>query len=492
MGAAPIGRPFGSPDGARFIVLLDTDLSDASADEVLVLFEHGAPTPLMLAAQEGTSPLIPSAGGPFPPFSFDPVQGINNAGSYAFSGLDDRPSTSNDGFVAKVVGGVVAMVVQEATTPASSVGTGVFFGSLQGSVSIAADNTVSFIHNLSGSVVATNDTGMFGNDGAALLAREGVSIPGNQVDNIGVPTAFTFKSFDFGSVSTGMSRDAGAALFLSSGAINASTNLPTTSGVDRVLVVGQAGQIAAVVQENVILPGTGFTLGTDDVAPFSSARMEAHGDWFACGGNRNQLDWVLRSGEVVATTDAPIAAGSGELFDDTDLSGTFFLASGNAWGEWVVGGSTNAANGLTDEVVVLNNATVLCRENDPVDLNANGQFDDNTYIQAFLKDRAFLADGALYAAVRLRDGAAAGGCGPDVEVGQAIIRVAFTPLPRCGSADFNADGDTGTDLDIEAFFACLGGNCCPTCGSADFNADGDTGTDIDIEAFFRVLAGGSC
>jgi hypothetical protein len=64
--------------------------------------------------------------------------------------------------------------------------------------------------------------------------------------------------------------------------------------------------------------------------------------------------------------------------------------------------------------------------------------------------------------------------------------------PRCGSADFNGDGDSGTDADIEAFFACIAGSCCATCGSADFNGDGDVGTDVDIEAFFRVLAGGTC
>src|SRR5262249_40649458 len=65
-------------------------------------------------------------------------------------------------------------------------------------------------------------------------------------------------------------------------------------------------------------------------------------------------------------------------------------------------------------------------------------------------------------------------------------------VPRCGSADFNHDGDTATDADIEAFFACLAGGCCPACGSADFNGGGDTATDADIEAFFRVLAGGTC
>jgi probable HAF family extracellular repeat protein len=65
---------------------------------------------------------------------------------------------------------------------------------------------------------------------------------------------------------------------------------------------------------------------------------------------------------------------------------------------------------------------------------------------------------------------------------------------RCGSADFNCDGDVGTDADIEAFFACIAGTCptAPCTSNADFNGDGDTGTDADIEAFFRVLGGGMC
>jgi hypothetical protein len=67
-------------------------------------------------------------------------------------------------------------------------------------------------------------------------------------------------------------------------------------------------------------------------------------------------------------------------------------------------------------------------------------------------------------------------------------------LSRCGTSDYNGDGDFGTDADIEAFFACLGGTCCETCWhlGSDFNGDGDFGTDGDIESFFRVLGGGSC
>jgi hypothetical protein len=78
--------------------------------------------------------------------------------------------------------------------------------------------------------------------------------------------------------------------------------------------------------------------------------------------------------------------------------------------------------------------------------------------------------------------------GDEVSVSIAELRLCS---PNC-TADFDADGDSGTDADIEAFFACLAGDCCPTCGTADFNSDGDTGTDADIESFFRVLAGGPC
>jgi|GEM_PF-1267753 hypothetical protein len=80
-------------------------------------------------------------------------------------------------------------------------------------------------------------------------------------------------------------------------------------------------------------------------------------------------------------------------------------------------------------------------------------------------------------------------CG-DVTSNAATLSV----TPRCGTADFDGDGDIGTDADIEAFFACLAGSCCPTCfvNGADFDGDGDVGTDADIEAFFRVLAGGDC
>ncbi len=111
-------------------------------------------------------------------------------------------------------------------------------------------------------------------------------------------------------------------------------------------------------------------------------------------------------------------------------------------------------------------------------------------------------NGVSWSAVNLNEGTpliALSAFGNELEVGNGAFGSEagwerLTPIPCCGSADFNCDGDLGTDSDIAAFFACLAGACPPPpCTSnADFNGDGDLGTDADIEAFFRVLGGGSC
>ncbi len=116
----------------------------------------------------------------------------------------------------------------------------------------------------------------------------------------------------------------------------------------------------------------------------------------------------------------------------------------------------------------------------------SGVVDLNEFLPAHGVD---LSGWALYDAVAINlDGRVITGNG--VHNGRFEAWVAH--VPRCGDADFNHDGSTGTDQDIEAFFACLAGTCCATCSSSDFNDDGDVGTDADIEAFFRVLAGAAC
>jgi hypothetical protein len=304
-----------------------------------------------------------------------------------------------------------------------------------------------------------------------------VTVPGNQSGG----TTFTVKAIDTGLTDgQGFYTNADGSRHIWSGTINAAT----TS--DRVIVVDNN----VVVQEASVI-GT----FSSPASVVSFVHMESNGDWLAYGNNVDTIDWVLRNGAVVASTDTAITPSSAELWDDVPYAQTYFLAVGNNNGDYVVGGTTSASDALANAVLVLNGQTVLSRENDPIDLNNNGSFDDDVYLRTYIDDFAFMTDTDLYMIVRLRDGGASNGCSADTDIGQALIRIPLPSTgPTCDSADFDCDGDTGTDADIEAFFACLSGNCpAAPCGNdSDFNNDGDTGTDADIEAFFRILSGGNC
>jgi len=478
-----LGRPFASPDGSRFIMWADTDIADTATDAVLVVWDGT----LRVVARESTSPALPMVGGTFPPLAFDAVQAINNQGSYAFSGLDARPSTVSDGFVVKVVGGVTTIVAQEDITPAPGVGPGIFFGGLRGSVSIASDDHTGFVSSLSGEgVSAATDAVLVVHDGAGVLARKGVTVPLGQQDGFGGATAHTFKSFDWGSIGTGFSVDENRIRYSAAGAINASTASPPSSGVDRVLVQGAGTAPVVVLQENV---GTPWLLSPPaDIAPFSFNQTDARGVTMVIGTSRDGTDFVLRDGAVIAMRGGTIDPGSSETWSDSTWSPGFFHALSNARGDSAVGGTTGNPDLLRNSVVVLNGTRVLVRENDPVDLDANGVFDDGVFIRAFLEHRAFLSDSDLWCVVRLRSAASASGCAVDSDLGQALIRVPLgTACPAC-VADYNSSGGTPDDADVTAFFeAWNAGEAC-----ADANNSGGTPDDADVTEFFARWNAGGC
>jgi len=404
---------------------------------------------------------------------FDIHYGINDAGQFVFS--TNTTATVADEVVTKWNGSAFVTVAREGNATPSLPPT--TWGATSSSAQIQTDGTVSFYSSLAGATTTT-DTAIFRSDGAVVVGQEGVTVSGNQSGG----TTHTAKAFDTGGTDgQGFYTNSDGSRYMFSGTIN-----HPTLGLDRVAVVD--GNV--VIQEGVVLAGSTFSSPTNASSPINYVFMESNGDWFAYGDNDDTVDWALKNGVVIAATDTAIGAGA-EMWNQAPYAQTFFLAVGNNGGDYVVGGTTDAADGLANAVLVLNGTTVLMRENDPVDLDNDGMFDDAVHVRTFIDDFAFLSDTDLYIVVRLRTAAVATGCGgTDTDIGQALVRIAL-PSP-CGSADFDGDGDTGTDLDIEAFFACLGGDCCATCGSADFDGDGDTGTDLDIEAFFRVLGGGAC
>jgi len=254
--------------------------------------------------------------------------------------------------------------------------------------------------------------------------------------------------------------------------------------VDQVAVVDGVVRI----QEGTILAGSGYTSPVSQLESVGNGGvwMESDGTWFAMGRNADATRWVVRNGVVIAQSATPITPGSTELWE------TFRSVRASNNGHYVLNGNTSATT-LTDDVLVVDGTTLVARESDPVDLDADGTADNSLYVHLVQEHMVLLDDGYAYFAARLKsDPNATGGANGNNNASLLRIR-AFNPV-QCGTSDYNGDGDFGTDQDIEAFFACLGGNCCPTCfvGGSDFNGDGDFGTDQDIESFFRVLGGGSC
>jgi hypothetical protein len=94
-----------------------------------------------------------------------------------------------------------------------------------------------------------------------------------------------------------------------------------------------------------------------------------------------------------------------EQWDDTDFAACFFAQTGNAAGDYLVAGVTNAPSAVNG-AVVLNGTTVILREGDPVDVDGNGLYDDNAFFQNFGNDDFTLfEDGSLAFSCTLRDAA---------------------------------------------------------------------------------------
>jgi hypothetical protein len=476
----PPGRPVRSPDGTRWLQAWDTDFSNTEQDEVLIAFDD-ATDQFSVVVREGMTLAPTTPAGNFVFSGVNASYAINDSGQFAFAGLDSRPSTVEDAFLAK--GAPLALVVQEGLTPVPAIA-GFTFGGSRGSIHITNAGDVGFYSDLLGTgVTATTNAAIFTSNGATMLAREGFAVPTGQAGGATQP----WINFDSGGAvfSLGFGLDATQSNWIMSGGLAGSTT------TDRVVVVNNAVRI----QEGSVLPGSGLA---NPVASVRATRMESDGTWFASGSNAtDNIDWVVRNGDLIARTDAPITPASPELFDDTRLGATFFAHVSNNRGDYLVGGATNAANPRADSVLVLNGATVLLRENDPVDLDNNGLFDDGTYIRTFVDDRLFMTDSEVVLVVRLRNAASAGCAATDDDIGQALIRV---PLPTpCDSIDFNRDAIFPDNQDIVDFLLVFSGAPCPTdppvgqgCNDIDFNNDGIFPDNQDVITFVEVFGGAPC
>jgi PEP-CTERM motif len=187
-------------------------------------------------------------------------------------------------------------------------------------------------------------------------------------------------------------------------------------------------QIGAPLPGGVI-PGVNVTAISAD---FSSQQFNHTGTvWTARVSLSDTTDVVLRNGAVLARTDTPIFTGSSLNWDDAAFAANFFLSASNGQGDVVVGGLVNSGDVNADAYLVFlgNSGTnfVLARENDPVDLNNNGLFDDNAFIDTFGNDDGVLADnGTYYFVATLRDGVG-------TDIGHAFMFIAPSAVPEPGT-----------------------------------------------------------
>lgn len=437
-----MNRPARSAKGNFWVLSVDTDIADGTMDRVML---RGSGTTFSVVAQEGVT-LPPNAS---PIGTFDALMDVNDSGDFVFSATVD-PST--DGIV-KSIGGVLSVPARTNTVVAPI--PGALFGTTLHSPTIQNNGTVSFYATLTG-VPTTNDSALLTGDGSAVVAQEGVTVPAGQAGGGTQP----FATFDSGTgVGTGFFMSASGATYSTTGTLTGAT----TS--DRVHVVNGS----VVAQEGSTLPNSSFT---SLVTTVLMNNADPNGAVIAYGSNADGQDWVATPTGVVAVRDQEVYPGAGINWAEAGFGQTFFIALTGPRGRTVVGGLTSASDTNANAWLVYNGRRAVLRENDPIDLNNNGVFDDDSYAHIFRDDMGFIScDGWLYVNVRTRNGS--GLCtGTPTEVGQAFVRVrAFCP------SDWNDDGGVNSQdfFDyITAFFA----------GDGDINCDGQTNS----QDFFDFLS----
>lgn len=362
-------RVFGSPNG-NWIISADTD-NPTTNDEVVLIngtvkFFEGDP-----AGWTGGAENIGLT---------DTKLGINDAGEWVFA--NNTSATTNDDYIVMVSAADVYSTVAREGDPVTQLPPALWDDLLDTAV-IAADGTVGFSGDGidGGPPITEDDLLVFG---ASILAQEGVTVPPGQM---GSEFWENFDIDEFWITPDGLH-------WIANGDLTGDTNFDDVAVADGTVVV----------QEGVILPGSGYAEPVD-LSGIVNVAMDPAGNWFVRGNNDvTEHDWVYRNGVVIADKGAPIFTGSTELWDDTLFSDLFFTHIGDSLGNYVIGGVSNNPDPEADGVLVANNTAVVARQGDPLDIDNNGVFDDDAYIDTFGNDDAFLDDaGNLYLVVTVMD-----------------------------------------------------------------------------------------
>lgn len=366
-----LDSPFVSANGQHWAISVNLDTGSADDDERLIV--DGVEVIV-----EGSSPAYAPAGRVLQ--RIDTKMGLTNTGAFAALVNIDGDTADDDLVVVGDGSGVITVEAQEGN-PIPGAPAGWIHGPIDG-VGFT-DAGPSYMTNpvTGGPLPGQQDVAMFG---GAVLLQSGVDIPAGQVAG-GTNPWVSFEFGDFWSSPDG-----------SNYLIEGETNSPL--GVIEVAakngnVVLQEGQVVQITVAGQVVPRT-----IDDVR---LSYMTDTGDYILAGRFTNGVGYVFYNGELVSFAGEPIVPDTTEVFN-----AIVSVAVCNSVGDFVLGGETNLAS-AEDDVLVLNEERIICRQGDPIDLDGNGLFDDDVFFGNFSSgNQAVLTDDLLlYITAILEDGA---------------------------------------------------------------------------------------
>lgn len=420
-----------SPSG-QYIGIMG--LADHVEDDVIVYGDTGV---YSLIVQENTTPS--PDGALFDSQLLTPRLSLNDAGQLAFANDTTGPITTDETICVYDGAGGFTLVAQElGIVPAFSL-EGYTYDTDMDSANVNGAGQVAFrLNDLFGAPTGEDEI-LLGNNGATVLSQEGVTVPTGQLV---APDQF-WENLDAEQFWT----DAAGVNWMARGDLYG----PTAS--DGVLVVN--GQV--ILQEGQVVPGLTGTQGTWSTT-YHYGQMYSNGDWSWRGTTSDADEDFIMIGNgattsIFARLGDEIVVGSGEHWDDAESAGTFIEVARNNQGDTIIMGHTDHPDAGRETVAVFYRAvdgtrSIIVRENDPVDLDDNGLFDDNVWLKTFLLDDApdaVLTDsGEFLAIIEYRDSNDPSSSGSIV--GKAVLKMQVNASPVATGADVLVTKIASTNL----------------------------------------------
>ena len=416
------GRVNRTPDGTKWWVIPTTNFAPATADQVLLA---GSGLTGTVLAREGvfTYTYTPAGGSPVTEavsLSAALLPKLNDNLSWA---LTFTPvAITNSQRVIKVIGTTPTVLAVTGQSASPALPDGIVWGTSFASANISNAGVASFQSNNSVDILTPSFEQLITNDGqtAAYL------LPNAQILNPD-GSLYTFWSD-----------------------IDLDGYFIAGDGVTT-LIQGRDGATPVLAFNNRrVLTGGENIRGTSigPITGITESLLELDGRWIARVSTATG-NYYLHNGTIIAGTALPITPGSAELW-----TGTFQIARANNFGDFVVIGTTNNANTLLNEVVVLNGVTVITRESDAIDVDNNGVVESAMYVGTF-RDRAALLNNELMWSTRVK---AVPTSNTSLSGNAALLRQV---LPIACLADvasdsldtiYNPNGSVGSE-DLDAFIA---------------------------------------